>query len=55
MASLVTLHTYENGTTAWKLDCRINGHRLRKFYANISKQLAEAEAKKAIFKFNMEK
>ena len=50
MASLVTLHTYENGTTAWKLDCRINGHRLRKFYANMSKQLAEAEAKRAIYK-----
>lgn len=51
MASLVTLYTYKNGTTAWMLDCRIEGHRLRKFYANISKQSAEIEAKKAILKF----
>lgn len=51
MASLVILHTYKNGTTAWMLDCRIEGHRLRKFYANMSKQRAEIEARNAIFKF----
>jgi len=49
--SLVTKHTYANGTTAWKLDCWIEGVRLRRFFANMSRHRAEVEAQKAIFQF----